>query len=169
MLSQLCIVLPPSQEHPSNAFIRDNMIFDKFGSQRNSSGRLFPHVVGTGKSDNSQHNRETKESLGSGLSINRIPKSNSLAAMLLNGEAAAPRVLIANIPTDLLYWPLLQLAGAATEDMALGVAVGSQGRGRIVGGASDVRAAVLVLLIGKCSGQQSAFNEVGGEEFFRYA
>ena len=161
-------MFPPSQENHSNTFIRNNMVLDRFGSHRNITRRSSSPVTGIEKVDNRQHIHEPQESLGFSLSINRNPKSNSLAAMLLNGQAAAPRVLIADIPTDVLYWPLLQLAGAATEDMSLGVAVGSQGRGRIVGGTSDVRAAVLVLLIGKCSIQQSAFKEVGGEEFFRY-
>ncbi len=52
--------------------------------------------------------------------------------------------------------------------MALGVAVGSRGGGSIEGGACDVRAALLLLLIGKCSTYQAALYEVGGEEFFRY-
>jgi hypothetical protein len=66
-----------------------------------------------------------------------------------------------------LYWPLIHLAGAATDDMALGNAVGSKGRGNIPGGASDTRAALLLLLIGNCATNQAAFQEVGGEEFFR--
>ena len=92
----------------------------------------------------------------------------SMAAMLLNGQAAAPVSLVANMPTALLYWPLMQLASSANEDVALGVAVGSRGGGSIQGGACDVRAALLLLLIGKCSTYQAALDEVGGEEFFRY-
>lgn len=172
MFSQLCIIVPSSSlpGNPSNTFMRDNMVFNRFGSHSNLSGRVFSYLLDTGKGDNKQFRNETKEFSGfipSCTNWNQIPRSSSVAAMLLKGQAAAPRVLVASMPTDLLYWPLLQLAGAATEDVALGVAVGSQGRGRTPGGASDVRAALLVLLIGKCSVQQSAFEEVGGEEFFR--
>lgn len=169
MFSQLCITLPSpsSSENPSNTFMRDNMVFNRFGSYHNFSGRNFLTAMNSGKIDNQHFRNDTTDYRGFLSNKNQIPRSSSLAAMLLKGQAAAPRVLVASISTDLLYLPLLQLAGAATEDMTLGVAVGSQGRGRTPGGASDVRAALLVLLIGKCSVQQSAFEEVGGEEFFR--
>ncbi|CAM6094015.1 unnamed protein product [Calypogeia fissa] len=94
-------------------------------------------------------------------------KFGSVAAMLLNGQAAAPKLLVANMPTALLYWPLTQLAGAATEDVTLGVAVGSRGGGNVPGGVCDVRAVLLLILIGKCTEYQVALDEVGGEEFFR--
>jgi hypothetical protein len=94
-------------------------------------------------------------------------KFGSVAAMLLGGHAAAPKLLVANMPTALLYWPLTQLAGAATEDVTLGVAVGSRGRGNVPGGVCDVRAALLLILIRKCTEYQVALDEVGGEEFFR--
>lgn len=94
-------------------------------------------------------------------------KFGSVAAMLLSGQAAAPKLLVANMPTALLYWPLTQLAGAATEDVTLGVAVGSRGGGNVPGGVCDVRAALLLILIGKCTEYQVALDEVGGEEFFR--
>lgn len=143
------------------------MVFNRFGSYHNFSGRNFLTAMNSGKIDHQHFRNDTTDYRGFLSNKNQIPRSSSLAAMLLKGQAAAPRVLVASISTDLLYLPLLQLAGAATEDMTLGVAVGSQGRGRTPGGASDVRAALLVLLIGKCSVQQSAFEEVGGEEFFR--
>ena len=92
---------------------------------------------------------------------------SSIAALLLQGYAMVPAQLIARVPTSLFYWPLIQLAGAATDDIALGLAVGSKGRGNLVGSASDIRAALLLLLIGKCSSDPAAFLEVGGEEFFR--
>ncbi|XP_078429132.1 uncharacterized protein LOC144701249 [Wolffia australiana] len=93
--------------------------------------------------------------------------TSSIAALLLQGLAAVPIQLIARVPTSLFYWPLIQLAGAAGDDIALGLAVGSKGRGNFTGSASDIRAALLLLLIGKCSGDPAAFLEVGGEEFFR--
>ncbi|WZZ78847.1 hypothetical protein YC2023_099419 [Brassica napus] len=75
--------------------------------------------------------------------------------------------LVARVPAALFYWPLIQLAGAATDKIALGVAVGSKGRGNIPGATSDIRATLLLLLIGKCTADTVAFQEVGGEEFFR--
>lgn len=98
----------------------------------------------------------------------RLPcDTSSIAALLLRGCAVVPMQLIARVPTSLFYWPLIQLAGAATDDIALGLAVGSKGRGNLEGAASDIRAALLLLLIGKCSADPAAFLEVGGEEFFR--
>jgi hypothetical protein len=62
----------------------------------------------------------------------------------------------------------MQLAASANDDVALGIAVGSRGGGTVHGGTCDVRAALLLLLIGKCNAYQAALDEVGGEEFFRY-
>ncbi|XP_061986271.1 uncharacterized protein LOC133705165 isoform X2 [Populus nigra] len=105
----------------------------------------------------------------SSYSINSslICKTASMAAMLLQGQAIVPMQLVARVPAVLLYWPLIQLAGAATDNIALGVAVVSKGRGNLPGAASDIRATLLLLLIGKCTADPSAFQEVGGEEFFR--
>lgn len=94
-------------------------------------------------------------------------ETSSMAALLLQGKAFVPMQLISRVPAALFYWPLIQLAGAATDDIALGVAVGSKGRGNLPGGASDIRATLLLLLIGKCTVDPAAFREVGGEEFFR--
>ncbi|KAJ6767991.1 CONDITIONAL LOSS-OF-GROWTH 1 [Salix koriyanagi] len=94
-------------------------------------------------------------------------KTASMAAMLLQGQAIVPMQLVARVPAALFYWPLIQLAGAATDNIALGVAVVSKGRGNLPGAASDIRATLLLLLIGKCTADPSAFQEVGGEEFFR--
>ncbi|KAF8081557.1 hypothetical protein N665_0879s0013 [Sinapis alba] len=102
---------------------------------------------------------------------NNVPVSTcetaSMAAMLLRGQATVPMQLVARVPAALFYWPLIQLAGAATDNIALGVAVGSKGRGNIPGATSDIRATLLLLLIGKCTADTVAFQEVGGEEFFR--
>lgn len=92
----------------------------------------------------------------------------SVAAQLLRGHAIVPMQLVARAPAALFYWPLIQLAGAATDNIALGVAVGSKGRGNIPGATSDIRATLLLLLIGKCTADVAAYQEVGGEEFFRY-
>ncbi|KAK4761284.1 hypothetical protein SAY87_006177 [Trapa incisa] len=58
---------------------------------------------------------------------------------------------------------------ATTDNIALGVAVGSKGRGNLPGAASDIRATLLLLLIGKCTADHSAFLEVGGGEFFSFS
>ncbi|KAI4382832.1 hypothetical protein MLD38_008744 [Melastoma candidum] len=91
----------------------------------------------------------------------------SMAALLLQGRAVVPMQLVARVPADLFYWPLFQLASAATDNIALGVAVGSKGRGNLPGAGSDIRATLLLLLIGKCTADPSAFQEFGGEELFR--
>ncbi len=80
--------------------------------------------------------------------------NSSMAAMLLSGQAAAPKLLVANMPTALLYWPLMQLAASANDDVVLGIAVGSWGGGTVQGGTCDVQAALVLLLIGKCNAYQ---------------
>lgn len=96
-----------------------------------------------------------------------IPEMTSMAAQLLRGQAVVPMQLVARVPTVLFDWPLIQLAGAATDNISLGVAVGSKGRGNLPGATSDIRATLLLFLIGKCTADPAAFQEVGGEEFFR--
>ncbi|GER34903.1 hypothetical protein STAS_11158 [Striga asiatica] len=91
----------------------------------------------------------------------------SMGTLLLNGQAIVPMQLVARVPSALFYWPLIQLASAATDNIALGVSVGSKGRGNLSGGTSDIRATLLLLLIGKCTADPAAFVDVGGEEFFR--
>jgi hypothetical protein len=106
---------------------------------------------------------------GNVVSVHDSRRDNSsMAAMLLSGQAAASKLLVANMPTALLYWPLMQLAASANDDVVLGIAVGSRGGGTVQGGTCDVRAALLLLLIGKCNTYQAALDEVGGNEFFRY-
>ncbi|XP_062232552.1 uncharacterized protein LOC133929781 isoform X2 [Phragmites australis] len=106
------------------------------------------------------------------VSINQSTQSTllceaSMAALLLRGLAIAPMQLVARVPTSLFFWPLIQLEGAASDDIALGIAVGSTGRGNLPGATSDIRAALLLLLIGKCTADQEALKEVEGNEFFR--
>ena len=55
--------------------------------------------------------------------------------------------LVARVPAPLFYWPLIQLASAATDDIALGVTVGSERRGNLPEATSDIRASLLLLLI----------------------
>ncbi|OAE25014.1 hypothetical protein AXG93_523s1190 [Marchantia polymorpha subsp. ruderalis] len=153
MFSQLCVSWPlasnASNRSLSTSGRVDSSLLDNYGSQRQGGADGMPGIRST----------NSPCSVGS--------RSCSVASMLLNGQAAAPKLLVANMPTALLYWPLMQLAGAATEDVTLGVAVGSRGGGNVPGGACDVRAALLLILIGKCTAYQVALEEVGGEEFFR--
>ncbi|CAM6067653.1 unnamed protein product [Sphagnum tenellum] len=113
-------------------------------------------------------NSKIKNISGNVVSLHDSGRDNSsMAAMLLSGQAAAPKLLVANMPTALLYWPLMQLAASANDDVVLGIAVGSRGGGTVQGGTCDVRAALLLLLIGKCNAYQAALDEVGGNEFVR--
>lgn len=98
-----------------------------------------------------------------------IGETVSMAALLLRGQAIVPMQLVARVPAALFYWPLIQLAAAATDNIALGVSVGSKGRGNVPGATSDIRATLLLLLIGKCTADPAAFKGFGGEEFFRYS
>jgi len=97
------------------------------------------------------------------------PKSKEFTSIFDDGMDRQPLVisLIFLFPS-LFFWPLIQLEGAASDDIALGIAVGSTGRGNLPGATSDIRAALLLLLIGKCTADQEALKEVEGNEFFRY-
>ncbi len=64
--------------------------------------------------------------------------NSSMAAMLLSGQAAAPKLLVANMPSAFLYWPLMHLAASANDDAVLGIAVGSWCGGTVQGGTCDV-------------------------------
>eukprot|EP00257_Ricinus_communis_P021026 XP_015580416.1 uncharacterized protein LOC8265972 [Ricinus communis] len=165
LFSQLCLKVFPStmiqygentQQSKAYGGIDENKKFD--GPER------------TSQLENSLHDGFLDETDGrSSHSINASDTRGtvSMAAMLLQGQAIVPMQLVARVPAALFYWPLIQLAGAATDDIALGVAVGSKGRGNLPGAASDIRATLLLLLVGKCTADPSAFQEVGGEEFFR--
>ncbi|XP_017247716.1 uncharacterized protein LOC108219002 isoform X2 [Daucus carota subsp. sativus] len=96
-----------------------------------------------------------------------IGETASMAALLLRGQAVVPMQLVARVPAALFHWPLIQLASAATDNIALGVSVGSKGRGNIPGATSDIRAALILLLVGKCTAVPTAFEEVGGDDCFR--
>ncbi|XP_043718502.1 uncharacterized protein LOC122666550 [Telopea speciosissima] len=166
LFSQLCLRLIPA-----NAMHIDNL---------KELGKVFGCTDGNGKQYGDPHAfhqginycrdeflEEINGKSGANANPSLICDSASMAALLLRGQALVPMQLVARIPTALFYWPLIQLAGAATDDIALGVAVGSKGRGNVPGATSDIRAALLLLLIGKCTADPAAFLEVGGEEFFR--
>ncbi|TQD70914.1 hypothetical protein C1H46_043549 [Malus baccata] len=136
-------------------------------------GRVLSRMDGSKIVDEKQSSRQDvcmEESSGrSGLSNNNPldHETESMAALLLRGQAIVPMQLVTRVPAALFYWPLIQLAGAATDNIALGIAVGSKGRGNLPGATSDIRATLLLLLIGKCTADPATFQEVGGEDFFR--
>lgn len=146
LFSQVCLKVPPANS---------------------GKGIITESNIGVGETLLERQNNRDELKENSCESSSSITGTASMAALLLQGHAVVPMQLISRIPAALFYWPLIQLASAATDNIALGVAVGSKGRGNIPGAASDIRATLLLLLIGKCTVDPSAFLEVGGEEFFR--
>ncbi|XP_058099117.1 uncharacterized protein LOC131243642 [Magnolia sinica] len=163
LFSQLCLrVLPGAGMRPGDLGCLDNLL--NF-TDENGKVDQVPHLP---QQEMNQCGDEFLGNIHSRTSLDhpRICETASLAALLLRGHASVPMHLVERVPSALFYWPLIQLAGAATDDIALGLAVGSRGRGDLPGMTSDIRAALLLLLIGKCN-DPSAFLDVGGEEFFR--
>ncbi|MCD9644442.1 hypothetical protein HAX54_032656 [Datura stramonium] len=161
LFSQLCLKVLPStvtsMDDPTTC-IKDGSWNKKLGP-----GESFPRQESFVWEE---HIEDTNQK----LKRNKDPPKSetaSMAALLLHGQAIVPMQLVARVPAALFYWPLIQLAGAATDNIALGVSVGSKGRGNVPGSTSDIRATLLLLLIGKCTADPAAFKEVGGEEFFR--
>lgn len=167
MFSQLCVKCPqPEVSSPSGKqTLSGRMELSSIPDNSKGQETLVPDYRRLLNSNMISNNLINMN--GNYISLYDNRQDCSMAAMLLNGQAAAPVSLVANMPTALLYWPLMQLASSANEDVALGVAVGSRGGGSIQG-ACDVRAALLLLLIGKCSTYPAALDEVSGEELFRY-
>ncbi|CAN0837300.1 hypothetical protein LINGRAHAP2_LOCUS1766 [Linum grandiflorum] len=163
LFSQLCLKVHPLSAMPYGERIRRDIVH--VGMDKTERVDSDDHISQLeNHSTDISDERDIKFSC-SGNSM--MHETASMAAMLLQGKAIVPMQLVARVPAALFYWPLIQLAGAATDDIALGVAVGSKGRGNLPGAASDIRATLLLLLIGKCTVDPSAFEEVGGEEFFR--
>ncbi|OAY72185.1 hypothetical protein ACMD2_02291 [Ananas comosus] len=167
LFSQLCLRLPSTTHKPLGDL---KSLRHLFGCSIKSPEGDSEALVSQKKVQNKNIDKnELPQKSESNQSAQQtvIYETTSMAALLLRGCAIAPMELVARVPTSLLYWPLMQLAGAATDDIALGVAVGSTGRGNLPGATSDIRAALLLLLIGKCTADQEAFLEFGGKEFFR--
>ncbi|KAI9083405.1 hypothetical protein K1719_034619 [Acacia pycnantha] len=166
LFSQLCLRVPPATELSFGDDMQIDRRFKSLSQTKKLDGdnRLL-------KQDTFQWDELNKEevdrrsSYSNNFYLDR--ETASMAALLLQGRAIVPMQLIARVPAALLYWPLIQLAGAATDNIALGVAVGSKGRGNLPGATSDIRATLLLLLIGKCTADPAAFREVGLEQFFR--
>ncbi|XAR72040.1 hypothetical protein NMG60_11018533 [Bertholletia excelsa] len=160
LFSQLCLKVLPAITIP----LRDTM-------QDSKTTEDGSKIAEEGENLHLQENFSWEESVknmgGCGQDDSSICETASMAALLLQGQAIVPMQLLACVPAVLLYWPLIQLAAAATDNIALGVSVGSKGRGNLPGATSDIRATLLLLLIGKCTDDPAAFKEVGGEEFFR--
>lgn len=72
-----------------------------------------------------------------------------LPALFLAGRLVAPPRLLARLPVALLQWPLLRLPATPAEGIALTAAVGSRGGSGPGSSLSDVRAAMLQLLISR--------------------
>lgn len=168
LFSQLCLRLQSQNMTSSGNF---KSLTNQFGRRESPKGDLATNTLQIPQ-DKLNVNRDDLPGKGGSSSrndqSNHIYETTSMAALLLRGRATVPMQLVARVPASLFYWPLIQLAGAATDDIALDVAVGSKGGGNLPGATSDIRAALLLLLIGKCSADSAAFMEVEGEEFFRY-
>ncbi|TKY50662.1 hypothetical protein E2542_SST22166 [Spatholobus suberectus] len=164
LLSQLCLRVPPAVALPSGNDMQHDRNLNHFTSNKKFDGDNHALKQDTYLLD--EHNEEDDGRSNYPDNYHLVRETAAMAALLLQGQAIAPMQLIARIPADLLFWPLMQLAGAATDDIALGVAVGSKGRGNLPGAASDIRATLLLLLIGKCMADPVAFKAVGQEHFF---
>ncbi|XP_074280627.1 uncharacterized protein LOC141605646 isoform X2 [Silene latifolia] len=154
LFSQLCLKVPPAstdasqrKRGSSGSDVNNNELGDCVPLQENLQRR------GPEDADN--------------FYTTLVCETSSMAALLLQGRVIVPLQLVSRVPAVLFYWPLIQLAGAATDNIALGVSVGSKGRGNLPGATSDIRAALLLLLIAKCTADPTAFEEVDGEDFFR--
>lgn len=167
LFAQLCLRLDSATRVP---FVDINDLSHIFGCTSESrESDLEPHVSLEELKLKQQKNELPQTNTLHGTQSTRIIcKTASMAALLLRGHAIAPMQLVARVPASLFFWPLIQLAGAATDDIALGVAVGSKGRGNLPGAISDIRASLLLFLIGKCTANPGAIAEMGGKEFFRY-
>ncbi|XAR66308.1 hypothetical protein NMG60_11012490 [Bertholletia excelsa] len=163
LFSQLCLRVPSATATPLRETMCEDKVLSCTGSNNVNPGEYLPK----------QENSSWEESVDDMKRIcgqnddTVICETASMAALLLRGQAIVPMQLVARVPAALLYWPLIQLAGAATDNIALGVSVGSKGRGNLPGATSDIRASLLLLLIGKCTADPAAFQDVGGEDFFR--
>ncbi|CAJ1840641.1 unnamed protein product [Sphenostylis stenocarpa] len=164
LFSQLCLRVPPAAAMPFGDDVHRGRNLNRSNvSKRSDSDN---HVVKQDTFHWDEHKEEANRRSGYHNNYHLDHETASMAA-LFQGRAIVPMQLIARVPAAILYWPLIQLAGAATDDIALGVAVGSKGRGNLPGATSDIRATLLLLLIGKCTADPVAFQEVGQEQFFR--
>ncbi|XP_068669008.1 uncharacterized protein [Aristolochia californica] len=157
---KLCLRLPSAAVLPLGDLAHlGDPVAETTESSKSETGSHVPHL---GKTQSRAKILEDISNLMDPTRPSSVCETASLAALVLRGYAVVPMRLVARVPTSLFDWPLIQLAGAVTDDISLGVAVGSN-----PGTTSDIRAALLLLLIGKCTEDSSAFQDVGGEGFFR--
>ncbi|KAG5074638.1 hypothetical protein JHK84_055869 [Glycine max] len=160
LLFQLCLRVPPATALPNGDDMQHDRNLNCFSSNKkfdsdNRALKQDTYLLG-------EHIEEEADGTSNyPKNYHLVHETAAMAALLLQGQAFAPMQLIVRIPPDLLFWPLMQLAGAATDDITLGVAVGSKGRGNLPGAASDIRATLLLLLIGKCTADPVAFKAHG--------
>ncbi|KAJ1400180.1 hypothetical protein SESBI_29740 [Sesbania bispinosa] len=166
LFSQLCLRVPPAMALPYGDDMQHDRNLNCFSSNKKFDGdnRVFRQDT-FHKGEHNEEEADRRSNYPNNYHL--YHETAAMAALLLQGQAIVPMQLIARVPAALLYWPLLQLAGAATDDIALGVGVGSKGRGNQPGATSDIRATLLLLLIGKCTADPDCFNEIGEEQFFR--
>lgn len=164
LFSQLCLRVPPATALPYGDDVQHDRNINLTSVSKKSD--IDNHVLRQDTFHWDENKEETNRRPDYPNNYHPDHDTSSMTA-LLQGRAIVPMQLIARVPAALLYWPLIQLAGAATDDIALGVAVGSKGRGNLPGATSDIRAILILLLIGKCSADPVAFQEVGQEQFFR--
>ncbi|KAJ9539998.1 hypothetical protein OSB04_026504 [Centaurea solstitialis] len=164
LFSQLCLKVIPGNKTSSSDTLRSSKSFNYSVWNRKTS---VMEDLPLRENFCWEPVEDCKGRFGGNTSDNPAPETASMAALLLQGQAIVPMQLVARVPADLFYWPLIQLAAAATDNIALGVSVGSKGGGNLPGATSDIRSTLLLLLIGKCTADPTAFKEVGGEEFFR--
>ncbi|XP_038679261.1 uncharacterized protein LOC119980576 isoform X2 [Tripterygium wilfordii] len=165
LFSQLCLKVPPASAMPyADGMVQSGVHNFTDESRKTDAGE---HVSQPENCRWDELLEESDSRSGNNKNSSLICETASMAAMLLRGLAIVPMQLVARVPAALFDWPLIQLAVAATDNIALGVAVGSKGRGNVPGATSDIRATLLLLLIGKCTADPAAFEEVGGEDFFR--
>lgn len=160
IFSQLCVRISSEAGKPLVGIVR---LESKYGTNETITDNDQVEKI-QGQPRVLRNNKSQVDPIGTSF----VYETASMAALVLKGHAVVPMRLVARIRPSLFYWPLMQLASDATDDIALGVAVGSKGRANLPGATSDIRAALLLLLIGRCTENASAFEEVGGEEFFRY-
>ncbi|KAK1421276.1 hypothetical protein QVD17_23476 [Tagetes erecta] len=161
LFSQLCLKVIPGNKSSSTDTLRNSKSFNySVWNKKTSVMEDLTENISWEPVENSKG--------GFGINTNSpTSETASMAALLLQGQAIVPMQLVARVPAILFYWPLIQLAAAATDNIALGVSVGSKGGGNLPGATSDIRSTLLLLLIGKCTADPAAFKEVGGEDFFR--
>lgn len=159
LFSQLCLRVPP----PSLVSFRDDVHHSRGYSSIDENKKFDVNDV-VSQPESTEADIRSSHDNSNPLDY----ETASMAALLLQGQAIIPMQLVARVPAALFYWPLIQLAGAATDNISLGIAVGSKGRGNLPGSTSDIRSSLLLLLIGKCTADSAAFKEVDGEEFFRW-